>query len=145
MAGHDDAKSQDDRGSDGGEIGSPASQDSQNHQDPFSVDAEENGKNDIPSVHIMDAESITVEEIKKDEVTTEILGNEDGVDNRIEKDMEPEDQTGGRSDKIVHSDDARRSTTSSSSSDDESRLSGKNLEEEVHGAALYNAENKVGY
>ncbi|GLU22764.1 hypothetical protein SLE2022_388130 [Rubroshorea leprosula] len=124
--GHDDPKSQDERDSDGGEVGSPASQDHQNHHHPFSEGDQESEKRDTSPLQSFVSESNSMEEIPKKAESTEILGQHDDVVVKIERQLDDEDLD-RRDVSIKHVEHDRSS--SSSSSDDESQASEKKLEE----------------
>ncbi|GLT52561.1 hypothetical protein SLA2020_258940 [Shorea laevis] len=124
--GHDDPKSQDERDSDGGEVGSPASQDHRNHHHPFSEGDQESEKRDTSPFQSFVSGSNSMEEIPKKAESTEILGQHHDVVVKIERQLDDEDLD-RRDVSIEHVEHDRSS--SSSSSDDESQASEKKLEE----------------
>ncbi|XP_021293856.1 uncharacterized protein DDB_G0271670-like [Herrania umbratica] len=146
--GNDDPKSQDERDSDGGDVGSSASQDDQNHQNAFSQ-GEEEGRSAPSSVQSYVTEDKSVEEATRDAESTEKLGLDDVVAVKNDKELEPEDMESTRViiQHIEHDKSSSSSSrSSSSSSDDESEASEKKSKEEafnfVPEATSYNIEDK---
>ncbi|XP_007025205.2 PREDICTED: serrate RNA effector molecule homolog [Theobroma cacao] len=147
--GNDDPKSQDERDSDGGDVGSPASQDDQNHQNAFSQGREE-GKSAPSSVQSYVTEDKSVEEAARDLDSTEKLGLDDVVAVKIDKELEPKEDMESTRVIIQHVEHDKSSSSSSrsssSSSDDESEASEKKSKEEafnfVPEATSYNIEDK---
>ncbi|XVF25542.1 hypothetical protein REPUB_Repub13aG0221200 [Reevesia pubescens] len=114
--GNGDPKSQDERDSDGGDVGSPASQDNHNHQHPFSQ-GEEEGKREPSPVQSHVIEDKSVEEAPRDAESTEKSGLDD-VDVTIEKEWEPKEDLESTEvpiQHVVHD----KSSSSSNNSDEE--------------------------
>ncbi|KAH9749263.1 hypothetical protein KPL70_005314 [Citrus sinensis] len=125
--GNDDPKSQDERESDGGEAGSPASQDHHNHQHPFQEGNGELEKRDPTPVRSSDSERKSMAEVAQ--------GLEDAVN--IGREVKTEDDSGSQSINIRHVEFVKEShggSSSSSSSDNESQVCEKR-------AASHNGEN----
>ncbi|XWS12430.1 hypothetical protein CRYUN_Cryun37aG0088400 [Craigia yunnanensis] len=141
LHGNDDPKSQDERDSDGGDVGSPASQDDHNHQHPFSKEEEE-GKREPSLVQSHVTEDKYVEEATRDAERTEKSGLDD-VGVKIEKEWEPKEDLESRHVPIQHVEHDKCSSSSSSrssrsNSDDESQAFEKKSKEEA-----YNLGSKV--
>lgn len=127
LLGNDDPKSQDERESDGGEAGSPASQDHHNHQHPFQEGNGELEKRDPTPVRSSDSERKSMAEVAQ--------GLEDAVN--IGREVKTEDDSGSQSINIRHVEFVKEShggSSSSSSSDNESQVCEKR-------AASHNGEN----
>ncbi|GLT50590.1 hypothetical protein SLA2020_240670 [Shorea laevis] len=131
--GQDDPKSQSEWDSDGGEVGSLASPDQQNHDHPFGEGDQEDDKRDVSLVPSFVTENRPMEEVPKSGESTEILGREEEDDVvEIERRLKPDEDLDNRDVSIEHIEHDRSSTSSSSSSsDDESRDSEKKLKEET--------------
>lgn len=127
LLGNDDPKSQDERESDGGDAGSPASQDHHNHQHPFQEGNGELEKRDPTPVRSSDSERKSMAEVAQ--------GLEDAVN--IGREVKTEDDSGSQSINIRHVEFVKEShggSSSSSSSDNESQVCEKR-------AASHNGEN----
>ncbi|XWS18581.1 hypothetical protein CRYUN_Cryun32bG0057100 [Craigia yunnanensis] len=128
--GNDYPKSQNERDSDGGDVGSPASQDDHNHQHPFSK-GEEEGKR-TPSHVTVDK---YVEETTREEESTDksVL---DDVGVKIEKELEPKEDLESTHVHIQHVEHVKSSSSSSRSSrcnsDDESQAFEKKSKKEAY-------------
>lgn len=138
--GNDDPRSQDERDSDGGDAGSPASHDGHNHQHSFG----QGGDEERSQSHLTEEKS--VEEAAKDAKSTERSGLDD-VDVKIVKEWEPNKDLESTHVSIQHVDrDKSSSTSSNSSSDDESQAFEKKSNEETcnlgSDAASYSTEDK---
>ncbi|XP_022724019.1 uncharacterized protein LOC111280802 [Durio zibethinus] len=133
--GNDDPKSQDERESDGSDVGSPASQDDHNHQHPFSK-GEEEGKRTPSPLQSHVTEDKSVEEATRDGESTKKSGLDD-VGVKIEKEWEPGEDLESTHIPIQHSEHDKSSSSSSSSSsrsnaDDESQAFQKMSKEEAY-------------
>lgn len=138
--GNDDPRSQDERDSDGGDAGSPASHDGHNHQHSFG----QGGDEERSQSHLTEEKS--VEEAAKDAKSTE-RSRLDDVDVKIVKEWEPNKDLESTHVSIQHVDrDKSSSTSSNSSSDDESQAFEKKSNEETcnlgSDAASYSTEDK---
>lgn len=133
--GNDDPKSQDERESDGGEAGSPASQDHHNHQHPFQEGNGEFEKRDPTPVLSFDSERKSVDEGAQGLEGAQKVGVEDAVN--VGREVKTEDHSGNQSISIRHVEFVKEShggSSSSSSSDNESQVGEK-------GAVSHNGEN----
>ncbi|XP_024047124.1 uncharacterized protein LOC18053180 isoform X2 [Citrus clementina] len=133
--GNDDPKSQDERESDGGEAGSPASQDHHNHQHPFQEGNGELEKRDPTPVRSSDSERKSMAEVAQGLEDAQKVGVEDAVN--IGREVKTEDDSGSQSINIRHVEFVKEShggSSSSSSSDNESQVCEKR-------AASHNGEN----
>ncbi|GKU94288.1 hypothetical protein SLEP1_g7807 [Rubroshorea leprosula] len=128
---HDDPKSQSERDSDGGEVGSLASPDQQNHDHPFGEEDQEDDKGNASPVPSFVTENRPMEEVPENAENTEILGKEDDVVVEIKRRLKPDEDLDHRDVRIEHVEHDRSSTSSNSSSDDESRDSEKKLKDET--------------
>ncbi|KAG8490762.1 hypothetical protein CXB51_013977 [Gossypium anomalum] len=140
VLGNDDPRSQDERNSDGGDAGSPASHDGHNHQHSFG----QGGDEERSQSHLTEEKS--VEETAKDAKSTERSGLDD-VDVKIVKEWERNKDLESTHVSIQHVDrDKSSSTSSNSSSDDESQAFEKMSNEETcnlgSNAASYSTEDK---
>ncbi|KAH1055908.1 hypothetical protein J1N35_033973 [Gossypium stocksii] len=138
--GNDDPRSQDERDSDGGDAGSPASHDGHNHQHSFG----HGGDEERSQSHV--TEEKPVEEATKDAKSTERSGLDD-ADVKIVKEWEPNKDLESTHVSIQHVDhDKSSSSSSNSSSDDEPQAFEKKSNEETcnlgSDAALYSTEDK---
>lgn len=126
VLGNDDSKSQDERDSDGGEVGSPASQDDHNHQHPFSK-GEEEGKREPSPVQSHVTKEKYVEEATRDAKSTDV-----GV--KVEKEWEPKEDLESTHVTIQHVEYEKKSSSSSSrsNSDNESQAFEKKSKEEAY-------------
>lgn len=128
MAGNDDAKSQDDKGSDSGDVSSPAHQDHDNHREPFNERSEELGERDPSSVRAISVEDKSMEKVAASgaEDSREAGSKDDGIV-RIERDLKFEDNSESKNVSEVYVESTKEyyngndSSSSSSSSDDDSR------------------------
>ncbi|KAL5774108.1 hypothetical protein ACOSP7_011665 [Xanthoceras sorbifolium] len=113
--GNGDPKSQDERESDGGDSGSPASQDHHNQQHPFDKGNEESEMGDPKSM----------EEVSRDIKGTAKVGSEDNGAVKNQRELESKDDLGGQNISIEHVEFQKEShdgsSSSSSSSDNESQ------------------------
>ncbi|XVF40224.1 hypothetical protein PTKIN_Ptkin01aG0094500 [Pterospermum kingtungense] len=136
-SGNDDSKSQDERDSDGGDVGSPASQDDRNHQHPFGK-GEEEEKRELPSVQSHVTED-NVEETTGDAKSTEKIGLDD-VGVKVEREWEPKGDLESTDVTVHHVEYDKKSSSRSSrsSSDDESQTFEKKPKEES-----YNLDSEV--
>ncbi|XWS15907.1 hypothetical protein CRYUN_Cryun34aG0042700 [Craigia yunnanensis] len=130
MLGNDDPKSQDERDSDGGDVGSPASQDDHNHQHPFSQGVEE-GERAPSSVQSHVTEEKSMEDATRDAESTQKSGLDDVIAVKIEKELEPKEDLESTHVPIQHVEHDKSSSSSSSrsSSDDESQAFEKKSKE----------------
>ncbi|XVF87232.1 hypothetical protein PTKIN_Ptkin18bG0102200 [Pterospermum kingtungense] len=138
--GNDDPRSQDERDSDGGEVGSPASsQDGHNHQHPFGQGGEE-GKRAPSLVQSHVTEENSVGEATGDGESTEKSGSDDVISVKIEKELGPKEDLESTlvHVQLVEHDKSSSSSSSSGSSDDESQAFEKKSKE----AASYTNEDK---
>ncbi|KAA3478126.1 serrate RNA effector molecule-like protein [Gossypium australe] len=132
VLGNDDPRSQDERDSDGGDAGSPASHDGHNHQHSFG----QGGDEERSQSHV--TEEKPVEEAAKDAKSTERSGLDD-ADVKIVKEWEPNKDLECTHVSIQHVDhDKSSSSSSNSSSDDESQAFEKKSNEETS----YSTEDK---
>ncbi|MBA0867997.1 hypothetical protein Goshw_007227 [Gossypium schwendimanii] len=139
VLGNDDPRSQDERDSDGGDAGSPASHDGHDHQHSFG----QGGDEERSQSHLTEK---SVEEAAIDAKSTERSGLDD-VDVKIVKEWEPNKDLESTHVSIQHVDHDKSSNTSSnSSSDDESQAFEKKSNEETcnlgSDAASYSTEDK---
>ncbi|XP_022715669.1 uncharacterized protein LOC111274914 [Durio zibethinus] len=125
--GNDDPKSQDERDSDSGDVGSSTSQDDHNHQHPFSQEEEE-GKRAPSPVQSHVTEEKSVEEATRDAESIEKSGLND-VDVKIEKEWEPKEDLESTHVPIQHVEHDKSSSSSSSSGDESQALQKKSKEE----------------
>ncbi|XVE88307.1 hypothetical protein DITRI_Ditri19aG0059500 [Diplodiscus trichospermus] len=135
VLGNDDPKSQDERDSDGGDVGSPASQDDHNRQHPFSK-GEEEGKRATSPVQSHVTKDKYVEEAARDAESTKksALGD---VGVKVEKEWEPNEDLERTHVYIQHierdkSSSSSNSGSSRSNSDDESQALEKKSKEEAY-------------
>ncbi|KAG8494554.1 hypothetical protein CXB51_012190 [Gossypium anomalum] len=146
--GNGDQRSQDERESDGGDVGSPASQGDLNHQHPFSQ-REEEGKRGASPVQSHVTEDKSVEEANRDAESSEISRSDDVFAVKVEGELGPKEDLGSTLVAIRHIKHEKSSSSSSSrsSSDDESQASQKNSEEEAYNfvseAIAYGNEDKL--
>ncbi|KAF3449848.1 hypothetical protein FNV43_RR05927 [Rhamnella rubrinervis] len=120
--GNDDAKSQDDKGSDGGEVGSPAHQDHHDNHQPFNEGSEELGERDPSSVRTIVVEDTSMEEVVSGVENLQEVGSKDDGVVTIERDLKIEDD----------SESKISTSSSSSSSDDEYRTVAKKCNKEAN-------------
>ncbi|EEF42728.1 hypothetical protein RCOM_0634810 [Ricinus communis] len=136
---NNDPKSQDERDSDGGEVGSPASQDHHNQEHPFNEDNEESEKRDH-STFVSDYKP--VEGVTSDAQGSQNVGVEDDSVVKIERELNSELDIESKDVGVEHVESAKEShdgddkSSSSSSSDDESRTFEKKWKEEDCNSAL---------
>ncbi|BFG28036.1 hypothetical protein CerSpe_143100 [Prunus speciosa] len=134
--GNNEVTSQDEKGSDGGEVGSTAFQEHHNQQDPFKKSNEELGEQAPSSVRpvVSEDKSGKGEPSGVEAVQKVGLKNDDGV--RIERELKQDSASKNviiehaKSAKGSHNGDDRSS--SSSSSDDESRVVERRQEEDSY-------------
>ncbi|KAL5577123.1 hypothetical protein UlMin_018822 [Ulmus minor] len=111
--GNDDSKSE--KGSDGGEVNSPAHQDYQNHDHPFNEGNGERG----------DADSLSVRSIDVEDKSAEKVGLQDDDVVKVERGLKSAEGTEDQNIRVEHVKSTKESydgsSSSSSSSDDESR------------------------
>ncbi|KAJ7947233.1 transcriptional regulator ATRX-like isoform X2 [Quillaja saponaria] len=130
--GNDDLRSHDKKGSDGGEVDSPAHQDHHNHRHPFNEGTKGPEERDSESLVAADK---SMEEVKTVVEGVHMVGVEDDGVVNIERDLKSEDTSGIKEVNIEqvelneesHDGDSR---SPSSSSDDESNVSAKKTKEE---------------
>ena len=130
VLGNDDPKSQDERDSDGGDVGSPASQDDHNHQHPFSQGVEEGERASSP-VQSQVTEEKSMEEATRDAESTKKSVLDDVIAVKIEKELGPKEDLESTHVPIQHVEHGKSSSSSSSgsSSDDESQAFEKKSKE----------------
>ncbi|XP_039004330.1 uncharacterized protein LOC120131398 [Hibiscus syriacus] len=126
--GNGDPISQDERESDGGDVGSPASQGDYNHQHPFNQ-SEEEGKREHSPIQLHAAEEKSAEQVIGNAENTVILGSNDVVAVKIEKEWGPEENLEST---LVTVQDIEHDKSSSSSSDVESEASEKKSKDEAY-------------
>ncbi|KAK8580566.1 hypothetical protein V6N13_143646 [Hibiscus sabdariffa] len=114
--GNGDPRSQDERESDGGDVGSPASQGDHNHQHPF------NQREHSPIQSHVDEEK-SAEGAIRDVENTVISGSDDVVAVKIEKESGPKEDLESTLVTIQHIEHEKISSSCSNSSDDESQAS----------------------
>ncbi|PPD84072.1 hypothetical protein GOBAR_AA37111 [Gossypium barbadense] len=90
VLGNGDQRSQDERESDGGDVGSPASQGDPNHQHPFNQ-REEEGKRGASPVQSHVTEDKSVEEANRDAESSEILRSDDVFAVKVEDESGPKE------------------------------------------------------
>ncbi|KAF2314640.1 hypothetical protein GH714_028153 [Hevea brasiliensis] len=136
--GNGDPKSQDERESDGGEVGSPASREHNSEQHSFNEENEESEKTDSSSFA---SECKPVEGVTKDAEGSQKVGVEDDTVVIIERDLNPEQYMESKEVSVEHVESAKEShdgddkSSSSSSSDDESRVFDMKWKEEADNSA----------
>lgn len=145
MAGNDDAKSQDDKGSDGGEVGSPAHQDHHNNHQPFNEGSEELGERDPSSVRAIIVEDKSMEKVASGVKNLQEVGSKDDGVVTIERDLKIEDDSESKNVSVEYVESTKESyngnnssssSSSSSSSDDESQtVAKKHNKEATHSVA----------
>ncbi|KAB2029371.1 hypothetical protein ERO13_D05G154000v2 [Gossypium hirsutum] len=146
--GNGDQRSQDERESDGGDVGSPASQGDPNHQHPFNQ-REEEGKRGASPVQSHVTEDKSVEEANRDAESSEILRSDDVFAVKVEDESGPKEDLETTLVAIRHIKHEKSSSSSSSrsSSDDESQATQKNSKEEAYNfvseATAYGNEDKL--
>ncbi|CAL0329893.1 unnamed protein product [Lupinus luteus] len=92
LQGNDELKSQDEIGSDGGEVSSPRDHDHGNdHQNPFNEGSEEAEKRDLPASQPIASDAKSTEEIPSDTQIDKILGQKEDSVVLIEGDMKSEE------------------------------------------------------
>ncbi|PON33798.1 hypothetical protein PanWU01x14_349800 [Parasponia andersonii] len=126
--GYDDSKSQDEKGSDGGEVGSPAHQDYHNNHHPFNEGNEELEEGDPSSVRSVVAEDKSVEKFSSLVEGSQKVGFHVDGGVEIERNLKSVEIFKFR--KESRDMDDRSSSSSSSSSDDESRAIEKKQDKE---------------
>ncbi|KAL4331818.1 hypothetical protein GQ457_07G029960 [Hibiscus cannabinus] len=131
--GNGDPRSQDERESDDGDVGSPASQGDHNHQHPFNQ-REEEGKGGPSPIQLHVAEEKSVEGGIRDAENTERSGSDDVVAVKFEKELRPKEDFESTLVTVKHieHDKSSSSSSTSSSSDDESQASEKKSKEEAY-------------
>ncbi|GMI91629.1 hypothetical protein HRI_002832200 [Hibiscus trionum] len=132
--GNGDPRSQDERESDDGDVGSPASQGDHNHRHSFNQ-REEDGKRGPSPIQLHVAEEKSAEVAISDAENTERSGSADVVAVKIEKELGPKEDLESTLVTVKH---IEHDKSSSSSSDDESQASEKKSKEEA-----YNFGSKV--
>ncbi|KAF3450530.1 hypothetical protein FNV43_RR06615 [Rhamnella rubrinervis] len=139
--GNDDAKSQDDKGSDGGEVGSPAHQDHHDNHQPFNEGSEELGERDPSSVRTIVVEDTSMEEVVSGVENLQEVGSKDDGVVTIERDLKIEDDSESKNVSVEYVESTKESyngkdgsstSSSSSSSDDESRTVAKKCNKEAN-------------
>ncbi|XP_021594576.1 uncharacterized protein LOC110601663 isoform X2 [Manihot esculenta] len=132
--GNDDPKSQDE--SDGGEVGSPASQEHHSEQNPFNEENEESDKKDSSFA----SGCTPVEGVTKDAEGSQKVGVEDNTAVTIERELNPEQYMESKDISVEHVESAKDShdgddKSSSNSSDGESRVFDIKWKEEANSAS----------
>ncbi|KAJ9153236.1 hypothetical protein P3X46_026700 [Hevea brasiliensis] len=141
--GNDDPKSQDERESDGGEVGSPASREHNSEQHSFNEENEESEKTDSSSFA---SECKPVEGVAKDAEGSQKVGVEDDTVVTTERELNREQYMESKEVSVEHVESAKEShdgddkSSSNSSSDDESRVFDMKWKEEAHNSASGNME-----
>ncbi|KAE8699343.1 P-glycoprotein 9 isoform 1 [Hibiscus syriacus] len=128
--GNEDPRSQDERESDDGDVGSPASQGDHNHQHPFNQ--REVGKRQHSPIQSHAAEEKSAEWAIGDAENTVISGSDDVVAVKIERESGPKENFESTLVTIQHIEHDKSSSSSSSSSDDESQASEKKSKDEAY-------------
>ncbi|KAK9022802.1 hypothetical protein V6N11_003041 [Hibiscus sabdariffa] len=129
--GNGDPRSQDERESDDGDVGSPASQGDHNHQHPFSQ-KEEEGKGGPSPIQLHVAEEKSAEGSIRDAENTDRSGSDDVVAVKFEKELKAKEEFESTLVTVKHVEHDKSSSSSSSSSDDESQASEKKSKEEAY-------------
>ena len=140
MSGYDDSKSQDEKGSDGGEISSPAHQDYHNNHNPFNKGSEDREEGDPSTARSVVAEDKSVEKVPSGVEGAQKVGFQDEGVVKIERVLKSEEDSESRSKSIEYVEfrkelrdvDDRSSSSSSSSSDDESQKTEKKQNKEAN-------------
>ncbi|KAL4279520.1 hypothetical protein GQ457_03G036050 [Hibiscus cannabinus] len=123
--GNGDPRSQDERESDGGDVGSPASQGDHNHQHPF------NQREHSPiQSHV--AEEKSAEGAIRDVENTVISGSDVVVAVKIEEESGPKEDLQSTLVTIQHIEHEKSSSSCSNSSDDESQASEKKSNDKAY-------------
>lgn len=147
VLGNGDQRSRDERESDSGDVGSPASQGDLNHQHPFSQSEE--GKRGASPVQSHVTEDKSVEEANRDAENSEISRSDDVFAVKDENESGPKEDLESTLVTIRHIKHEKSSSSSSSrsSSDDESQASKKKSKEEAYNfvceATSYGNEDKL--
>ncbi|GMI82266.1 hypothetical protein HRI_001895900 [Hibiscus trionum] len=129
--GNGDPRSQDERESDGGDVGSPASQGDHNHQHPFSH-REAEGKREHSPIQSHVADEKSAEGAIRDAETAVISGSDDVVAVKIEKESGRKEDLESTLVTIRHIEHDKSCSSCSSSSDDESQASEKKSKDKAY-------------
>lgn len=108
--GNDDLKSQDEKGSDGGEGSSPAYHDHDDHHHPFNEESEEVEEGDRSVTHPSLSDIKSIEEVPSEITNAEAVGGQEDRIVKIESDLKSEESFDRVNDSVEHVKSLKEST-----------------------------------